>query len=218
MSNDVSNECSCENNFECTFPSAFYNISNSIPLDEIFRSNTSPIFFIPGMKTGCLPRNSLLQSTLECFFDRSCLDIIIHFTGGLSTISPLNNTTYISRFNINATIDTILNEMMIESWYNRSNFTNYFQSCAPSVCTYSYLQRLSIVYISTTIVGLIGGLNVACNIIAPLVVTWLIRRFQSKFCSQNNDNIGVITPIDRTAELSKISLRLLSFAKNFLFK
>ena len=196
---DMQDECSCENTLDCTFPSGFYNLSESILLD----ADSSPIVFIPGMLTGCLPRNSLLQSTLECFFDRTCLDMITTFTGGLAVASPLNFTLGLSRFSPNMTVDTIFNEMMIESWHNTSNFADYFHWCAPTYCTYSYSQRLSFVYMITTLIGLIGGLNVALYIIIPLVVTFFIRQFQSKFCRQNHSDAIVLR--DPPIKLSKTS-------------
>ena len=196
---DMQDECSCENTLDCTFPSGFYNLSESILLD----ADSSPIVFIPGMLTGCLPRNSLLQSTLECFFDRICLDMITTFTGGLAVASPLNFTLGLSRFSPNMTVDTIFNEMMIESWHNTSNFADYFHWCAPTYCTYSYSQRLSFVYMITTLIGLIGGLNVALYIIIPLVVTFFIRQFQSKFYRQNHSDAIVLR--DPPIKLSKTS-------------
>jgi hypothetical protein len=203
---DALDECSCENTFDCTFPSGFYNFSEPIQLDELFRSNPpSPIFFIPGMQTGCLPRNALLKSTLECFFDQTCLDMIVAFTKALSTVPPLNVTTNLSRFRPNTTISVIFNEMMIETWRNTSNFDDYFRSCSPSVCTYSYFQQLNAVYMITTLVGLIGGLNVAFCIVAPLLVTFFIRRLQSKFCLHDDDD-DVIIPNRPGIEFGKNSV------------
>ena len=208
---DNREDCSCEYTLDCTFPSGFYNSSEKTPLDEIFQSDQLPIFLIPGMQTGCLPRQSLLQSTLECFFDQVCLNTIIAFVGALRTISPLNATAVPSRFPPTMTVGSILDEMMIESWHNTSIFADYFRTCAPSVCSYSYSQRWSFVYMVTILVGLIGGLNAAFLVIAPLIVTLVIRRLQTKFCRRNDENVFV--PNDR-AEAIRKTFCFLSFCEH----
>ena len=35
------------------------------------------LFVVPGCHVGCTPQNLLLQSTLECFYNESCVDLLI---------------------------------------------------------------------------------------------------------------------------------------------
>lgn len=117
----------------------------------------------------------MLQSTLECFFNQSCLDILISLTGALHNISPLNMAAPLSRFHPITTIGTIYENLMIESWQNTSDFAAYFHTCARRICTHSYVKRFVFVYMVTVLIGLFGGLNVTFRLVSPFIVKILLR-------------------------------------------
>lgn len=52
----------------------------------MYNGSTSPIM-IPGLKGSCYPFESLLQSTLECFYNLTCLTT---FVSNNKSIRPLN--------------------------------------------------------------------------------------------------------------------------------
>ena len=92
---------------------------------------------IPGFSSGCLPLNSLLLSTLECFFDQACLDQLLTFFPTTETFTALIQAED-SRFQRSApSIQTLVDHLMVETWSTNASFDQYFSQCAPVVCTYS---------------------------------------------------------------------------------
>lgn len=61
-------------------------------------------------------------------------------------------------------------ELFIESWQNTSNFNDYYNACAPAVCTFSYISTFNFVYILIALFGMIGGLNVALYFFSPYIL------------------------------------------------
>ena len=60
--------------------------------------------------------------------------------------------------------------MMIEEWNFSYSFDEFYHKCNPSFCSFTYEREINIVYIITTIVGLIGGINTVLKFIAPLII------------------------------------------------
>ncbi|CAF4184288.1 unnamed protein product, partial [Adineta steineri] len=75
------NECSCGLYSNCTTQATF--------VDE----NTSKIIPVKGLKTGCTPSESFRLSTLECFYDQSCLDLIQKYTNYHNSSTPLSTNS-----------------------------------------------------------------------------------------------------------------------------
>ena len=177
---DYQEYSSCYDQYISTFYSGFY--PNKTLNDSYFYSpSPPPIYSVPGILVGCLPRFSIMQSTLECFFDPNCLITIQSLGIGSSVHHPLN-TSISSQFPFNTTIGSMFNELLIEEWHNSSHFTSYFQTCAPISCLYSYTERFSIIYIITSVLGLLGGLTMAFRILASLVVKRILRRVYRSCC------------------------------------
>ncbi|CAF4150337.1 unnamed protein product [Rotaria sp. Silwood2] len=172
MSNET---CRCDHTSDCVYPAGIYNQSKAIIPNEVFSLDESPVFIVPGFQIGCIPQNALLQSTLECFYNQSCLDIVISLTGALRSVSALNISNSFSRFSPKTTIGVLFDNLMIESWENSTDFNAYFHTCAPKACSYSYLQRLFLIYMITTIASVFGGLNVLLRIASPLFVKFIIH-------------------------------------------
>ncbi|CAF3312062.1 unnamed protein product [Rotaria sp. Silwood2] len=159
QSSSISNEtCRCDRTTNCIYPAGIYNESRSIIPNEVFSFEALPTFIVPGFQVGCIPQNALLQSTLECLYNQSCLDILISLTGAVQTTSALNISNSFSKFNPTTTIGILFDNLMIESWENSTDFNAYFHTCAPKACSYSYLQRLFLIYMITTIASVFGSL------------------------------------------------------------
>ncbi|CAF1406566.1 unnamed protein product [Adineta steineri] len=144
------------------------------------------VYSIPEFYFACQSVESLLQSTLKCFYDdQDCLDIIINFynVSSFNNFTRLNSSSHASRFMINSTIGSLLSEMFIESWSESTNYSSYFAQCQPSSCSYTIPQRNSLLETITRIVGLIGGLSVSLRILVPFLVmicVGIIRRLLSR--------------------------------------
>ncbi|CAF4085126.1 unnamed protein product, partial [Adineta steineri] len=105
-----------------------------------------------GMMTGCYPLESLLQTTLQCFYNQSCIDSTNKFAQ--LNISSLKT----SQYQVNTTIQLILNNLMIEEYIVNKSYEDYFNQCAPSSCSYNYMKNYQITEGIINIVGLYSGL------------------------------------------------------------
>ncbi|CAF3224735.1 unnamed protein product [Rotaria sp. Silwood2] len=176
QSSMMSNEtCRCDHTSDCVYPAGIYNQTKSIIPNEVFSLDEPALFMVPGFQVGCVPQNALLQSTLECFYNQSCLDIVISLTGALRTVSTLNISKSFSRFSPTTSIGVLFDNLMIESWGNSTDFAAYFQSCAPKTCSYSYTRLFFLIYMITTLASVFGGLNVVLRIVSPLFVQFVLR-------------------------------------------
>ncbi|CAF1450755.1 unnamed protein product [Adineta steineri] len=166
-SNSYNTYCDCTTMSNCTFQAGYYNyaIRPSQNMSSVYQPSPSPMFIVPGMLVGCLPHDSMLQSTLECFYNRSCLDLI----GISQAIIPLN-ATFPSRFQVNTTVNTMFEQLFVETWQNSSKFTSYYSACRPEACSYTYTQRGNFLYAMTMLLSLIGGLTTILGILVPLLV------------------------------------------------
>lgn len=73
-----------------------------------------------------------------------------------------------SRFLPNSTFETIVNEMMIEYFNSSISYDLYYEKCRPVSCTYTHEIRSNLIYIVTTIIGLIG-IDVILRLVCPLI-------------------------------------------------
>ncbi|CAF1073467.1 unnamed protein product [Adineta steineri] len=143
----IYNECNCATSASC--------VQSSIP-------------YVPGYVVGCLPLNSFLQSTFECLYNQSCINIISSYVNASIIPRILNNTN--SRFNSNLLASDIVEEMFIESWSINISYKAFFQQCQPTSCSYKLIDRYNLLYVVTTILGLYGGLTVLLKIIVPFTI------------------------------------------------
>ncbi|CAF1386280.1 unnamed protein product [Adineta steineri] len=70
--------CSCGLYLNCTSQANF------------IESNSSKLIPVKGLKIGCTPSESFRASTLECFYDRSCIDLIHQYTNYTTFHNPLS--------------------------------------------------------------------------------------------------------------------------------
>ena len=153
--NDDGSSCFCYYSYDCKEQSGIY-----------YQNKTFPTFYhrllveIKGFYAGCTSINALLQSTLESFYNQSCLDEIfdyLPYENNFTALTTSNNT----RFLINSTIQSMVNELMLEELIYNISHENYYKQCKPHICTYVQIERNSFYHILTTIIGLLGGLTLA---------------------------------------------------------
>ena len=137
------------------------------------------LFLVPGFYAGCYVIESLRRSTLECFYSQTCLDVL---QSNISVSYSMNATaldsSLPSRYHTNSTVEELLNQLMVEQWFNASMFDSYYAECEPTQCTYTHESKNSAVYIITTIVGLVGGLYTILKFIVPRLVKLVYRVIQ----------------------------------------
>ena len=153
--------CSCATSSSCSEPAAFYNVTHD------------RVYTIQGIRRGCLYLDSILLSSLSCFFSNACtFDLVDLISLGkprpwgtvpiidMSIIPPLHFASTNSRFTVNDTVETILNQLFIDSWVNETSYERYFNACAPTYCTYSFARRFNVLYALTTFIGVFSGLSI----------------------------------------------------------
>ncbi|CAF4253452.1 unnamed protein product, partial [Adineta steineri] len=151
-------ECSCGLYSNCTTQANFI-ISNSSGIISIA---------IKGLKIGCTPSESFRASTLECFYDRSCINLIHQYTNYGNFHRPLSIMK--SRFSTNTRIAELIDNLFIEQWSNKTNYSSYFEQCLPSYCSYTSAQKFNLLNIITLLLSLQGGLAIILKWICPKIV------------------------------------------------
>lgn len=135
-------------------------------------------FEIPNFFLDCFVSQAVLGSTLECFFNETCLHNIKLGISLNSSITlpalPVNAT----RFSPKASIGTIIGEL-VEVWGEDINYSQYYTQCSPNLCFYTFTAGNNALYALTTLIALLGGLSVLLRFIVPLVVHWIRQRLQA---------------------------------------
>ena len=158
-------------NCTCTFSAA------CVEQYPIYDSNDKVLFTVPGMYTGCYVIESLLQSTLQCFYDQTCINQLQSYFLSSSTmyITALDSSLPTQYF-INSTIEDLLDHLMVEQWNSSHMYENYYNACHPAQCTYTHQAKNNIIYIVTTLIGLVGGLITVLKLLVPQLVKFIRRK------------------------------------------
>lgn len=183
--------CECVWTFDCTFPAALYNETLRAGVGGLHLPQPPPLSVVPGMLTGCTVRNSLLQSTLVCFFDSACVGML----GGRFNETILSTT---SRFLTNTTVEVLFRELFLESLHDASDYASYFTECAPSMCTYLYSRRFDILHMITTVTSVFGGFCVIFRFLSPYMIKLYRRIIPTPTVNDNQETIGTEQSIELT--------------------
>lgn len=181
------------------------------PIAEMMTPQPPPIFNVRGMYVGCVPFRALIRSSLECFFDPICLNTTARLISTLPNTDwpkPLNSFQLLSFFP-NTTIAKIFEQQMVERWDTEKNFSSYYSVCAPAECTYTLVQRNTLIYVMTMIIGLFGGLSVVIRLISPWIVRFA-RHIRLQFKQRNQPTSKPQAPQPGTVSV-KYSTRILRF-------
>ena len=183
--------CSCAIDPTCKQPQGFFE-------RESFLDAYNATVFIPGFFAACFPVESLLQSTLECFYSPGCLKTIQSYvTKYLSANQTIIwdftalDPNISSRFLPNTTVEVVVNNLFVESWSPNISYALYYSNCRPLSCTYTAMERPTIVAVFTRVVSLFGGLSVTLRLIIPFVIEYL-RRSRAAADPDNSQLAGKI--------------------------
>ncbi|CAF4269611.1 unnamed protein product, partial [Adineta steineri] len=77
-------------------------------------------------------------------------------------------------------IETMAYEMFIESWSTNTSYENFFNSCAPMYCTYTYYYQFDALELLTTFLSVFAGLSLGLRFIVPHLMK-LIEKIRNRF-------------------------------------
>lgn len=141
---------------------------------------------IPGWVSGCYVQDALFLSTLECYFDASCLIIIRQIYNVALNVQAMqvrNN----SKFTPKTRIGTIVQQIFVDQWSTTYNFTAYYEACAPKTCSYIVDEKRPFVVVLGTLVGIWGGLTKALDLIVHRTVKFIRAHRRRWFRSSTVD-------------------------------
>ncbi|CAF3086002.1 unnamed protein product [Rotaria sp. Silwood2] len=177
--------CSCENLNGCPRSAV------------IFQSNETTNFEnISGMMFDCLPLDAALASSFECFYDAWCLSLIQNVSKSNIRLQPLHSQ---SRFEHSTTLQTLLDELMIEQFTMEIVFASYYSICNPKYCTYSYTHKFDVLFIITFTASAFGGISAVLKFIAPLLIQLAFRIYALK----NRNNSLAVNNANQSMNLGK---------------
>ncbi len=152
--------CNCRSSSTCIQLSAFYHHPNS-----------SSLFDVPDFYIGCYTIESLLQSSLKCFYDQWCIDKLQSYILSriIITVVALDKSVS-SLYSVNSTIQKLVDNLMIEEWNVLMMYETYYNECQPIQCSYKVARKNDVIYIVTTLFGIAGGLTTTLKLIVPRLV------------------------------------------------
>lgn len=158
---DQNTTCSCATSRNCTTP---MEIPES---NEIIRPD--------GFVSSCHLLETVLLSSFACLYSHTCINSVRLALLGDYDLPEYSLKLDISstRFNMNDRIEAIANEMFIESWSSNVSYERFFNSCAPSYCTYIYHYRFDGLELLTTFLNVFSGLSTALYFIIPYSLRFL---------------------------------------------
>jgi hypothetical protein len=160
MSPRMFNNCSCLSVKGCSRPAT----SNG---------SDGHLVTIPGMIMDCLIVDATLASTLQCYYNQTCLSLLHQLLP--TDIQVMSNRSN-KHFSIHSTIQMLSDKMMIDEITSNTRFDLYYYQCNPAYCSYSYTRRFDVLFIFTTIIGIFGGLSFVIRLIAPFIAAAILRR------------------------------------------
>jgi hypothetical protein len=149
--------CTCDLSSQCVKPGT---VSNKLIL---------------GLMVGCYPLESLLKSTFQCLYNTTCFSQLQTSNESFTSL----NISLASRYPINSTVESILNELMIEEWSKNISYKKYYNECAPSYCSYTYRGHSPKIEVFMDFLGLYGGLMIIIQFVVFILVTlwqYIIKR------------------------------------------
>ena len=159
-------DCSCKTSSYCTK-------LTTIPYPTL---NQTLIQTIPGLRIGCFPLDALLQSSLSCLYNKTCLNIIQAAVYYAKPIS-IEILTYSSFTEPNTTIEKILSQLFVSQWSHQFSFDQYFIQCAPQYCKYAYSTKFNRIYVATTLIAVFGGLSKGLHFIIFCIAFVVFKLF-----------------------------------------
>jgi hypothetical protein len=107
----------------------------------------------------------------------------VYFSSSSAINAIALNSSSPSNYSINSTIKDLVGNLMIEQWNVSTMYERYYNECQPTQCTYTTEMRNDVIYIFTTLFGIVGGLTTALKLVVPRLVKFImycIRKLRTR--------------------------------------
>ncbi len=156
----IFNGCRCNSSSTCIESSSIYQYPN--PDERLFN--------ISGFYIGCYVLEALLQSTLECFYNQTCINHLkVYFPWSSAINFTALDSSSPSNYSQDSTIKDLVSNLMIEQWNVSMMYERYYNECRPKQCTY-IKTRNDLIYIVIALFGIVGGLTTVLKLVVPRLV------------------------------------------------
>jgi hypothetical protein len=165
--------CSCASEDNCATQMKFYE-GGLLSWED---HNVS----IPQLFSGCSVIESVRMSGLTCFFNSSCLNGIMKVLSQYanSTITTPILASNPGRYLLDTLMGTVIDNLMVDRWNDNVDYDRYYSRCKPLQCSYIVTTRGNLLYIFSTIVGIVGGLTTLLKLFSKIFVTIVRNRMRS---------------------------------------
>lgn len=175
-------DCSCLHTYTCKSGMSIF--TDPSRLEE---------WSVPGLYVGCYVLEALRRSRLECFYNQTCLDTLqMYIHSRLSCNATALDATKSIRFTSNTSVAEILDHLMVEKWNSSVIYENYYAACQPAECVYVTSTRHDLIYIVTTIIGLVGGLVTTLKLSIPRLVSLIGNRYNRRLFAMQYQGISLV--------------------------
>jgi hypothetical protein len=122
-----------------------------------------------------------------CLYNKTCINHTLSFFQDQNIDRIILDGNKSTRFDHQATVETIINELFIEDWEMKHSYSSYYNECMPTHCIYSITTKNNILFIIPSLIALYGGLHEALKLILPQIVNLIARIIKKLKRRQNTD-------------------------------
>ena len=185
-----------------TYTRQFKNCSclhvNGCPRTVSAFDQSNGLIPVPGLIMDCSLTRATLRSTLECYYNQTCLSLIHgHHANNLEALSVSKN----KHFLIDTMIETLVNNLMIDHYTIDVSLDLYYDQCNPSYCYYKYNRQFQVLFIITVMCGIYGILSTLLRFLIP----WIVKKLMHRESHSPTNQSGRV----KTSFLSRQSCKLL---------
>ena len=130
------------------------------------------------MVVDCLPLQMALASSLECFYNPTCFNIL------LSAYLAILDKSFPSRFLPTTNNERLIQELFLENIHNETLYKSYYHTCSPTICVYTYTLRLLTPYF-------VQFAYLLKNILRRSVQTDTHQKESKIYYKNRSENIGI---------------------------
>ena len=167
-------DCSCAYTGTCRVSLGIYTYDDET--DDRYKIVEVTNFYL-----GCYLLDALLLSTLECFYNQSCMMALDQY---LDSLLRYNLTFPALDANVSPpdeTIQSIIDHLTVVNWTSVVSYSHYYAKCAPSSCKIEYNGQNTVFIVITILLGICGGLSFGLKIFILIVLRLIEKFFETKF-------------------------------------